>query len=193
MREYGDNYTKLFTLLIYFIHSRIRSNPMGAVTAHRLALELDAIRVVDKAIQDRIGGCRIPNLKMPAVLRDLRCHDRRAAIVAVVDPLHQITALVGAQLDHRPIVEDQQPGASQGLQQPRLAAMQPGNRQLVEPPREPFVEHRDAVAGGLIAQSTGNPAFADPARTRSILPNITMPMGGSIIGITLATVRAWRS
>jgi hypothetical protein len=145
----GDNYTKLFTLLIYFIHSRIRSNPMGAVTAHRLALELDAIRVVDKAIQDRIGVCRIPYLKMPTILRDLRCHDRRAAVVAVVDHLHQITALISGELDHtlvwlfqrlrrrnlgqpRPIVEDQQPDASQGLQQPRLAAMQPGNRQFVE-------------------------------------------------------------
>jgi Resolvase, N terminal domain len=30
-------------------------------------------------------------------------------------------------------------------------------------------------------------------RTRGILPNITTPMGGSFIGITLATVRAWRS
>jgi hypothetical protein len=30
-------------------------------------------------------------------------------------------------------------------------------------------------------------------RTRGILPNITTPMGGSFIGITLATVRASRS
>jgi hypothetical protein len=102
---------------------------------------------------------------MPAVLRDLRRHDRRATVVAIVDHLQQVTALIGGQLDHCPIVQDQQPGASQGLQQPCLTAMQPGNRQLVEQPREALVEHRDAVAGGLIAQSAGNPTFADPGRS----------------------------
>jgi hypothetical protein len=30
-------------------------------------------------------------------------------------------------------------------------------------------------------------------RSRGILPNITTPKGGSFIGITLVTVRAWRS
>jgi CO/xanthine dehydrogenase Mo-binding subunit len=35
--------------------------------------------------------------------------------------------------------------------------------------------------------------LAHARRTRGILPNITTPMGGSFIGITLATVRAWRS
>jgi hypothetical protein len=63
----GDNYSKLFTLFAYFIHSRIRHRPTGAVAAHRLALEFEAIRVVDKAIQDRVGLCRIPCLKVPAV------------------------------------------------------------------------------------------------------------------------------
>ena len=50
----GDNYSKLFTLLVYFIHSRGR-RPMGAVAAHRPALELEAIRLVDEAIQDGVG------------------------------------------------------------------------------------------------------------------------------------------
>jgi len=35
--------------------------------------------------------------------------------------------------------------------------------------------------------------FPGTGRTRGILPNITTPMGGSFIGITLATVKAWRS
>src|SRR6185436_7262396 len=96
----GDNYTKLFTLLAYVIHSRIHPQPTGAVAAHRLALELQAIRVVDEAIQDRVGVGGIANLDMPAVLRDLRRHDRRAAVVAIVDHLQQVTALIGGQLDH---------------------------------------------------------------------------------------------
>jgi hypothetical protein len=50
---------------------------MGAVAAHRLAREFEAIRVVDETIQNRVGVGRIPNLKMPAVLWDLRRHDGR--------------------------------------------------------------------------------------------------------------------
>jgi hypothetical protein len=34
----------------YFVPSRIRRRPMGAVAAHRLALELEAIRLVGEAI-----------------------------------------------------------------------------------------------------------------------------------------------
>ena len=51
----GDNYTKLFTLFGYFVPSRIRRRPLGAVAARRLALELEAICLVDEAIQDRVG------------------------------------------------------------------------------------------------------------------------------------------
>ena len=161
----GDNYTKLFTSLIYFISRRFPRRSERPIAPHRLALELQAIRVVNKPVQDRVGVCRIPNLKVPAILRDLRRHDGRAAVVAIVDDLHQITALIGGQLDHGPVIQDQQPGARQGFQQPCLTAMQPGNRQLVEQPREALVKHRDAVAGGLIAKRAGNPAFADSRRS----------------------------
>jgi hypothetical protein len=50
-----DNYTKLFTLLSYLIPRRIRRPPVCTIAAHRLALELQAVRLVDEAIQDRVG------------------------------------------------------------------------------------------------------------------------------------------
>jgi hypothetical protein len=49
------------------------------------------------------------------------------------------------------------------------------------------------VFNRLHAERCGNVALAGARRTGGILPNITTPMGGSFIGITLATVRAWRS
>ena len=51
----GDNFHKLFTLFINFIHSRIFRRRTGNVTAHRLALEFEAICVVNETIQDRVG------------------------------------------------------------------------------------------------------------------------------------------
>ena len=71
----GDNYVTLSTLFGYLIHSRICSNPRHAVAAHRLARELEAIRVVDETIQNRVGIRGIANLKVPTVLGDLRRHD----------------------------------------------------------------------------------------------------------------------
>ena len=41
-------------------------------------------------------------------------------------------------------------------------------------------------------QCQADVGFAGAGRTRGILPNITTPMGGSFIGITLATVRSWK-
>jgi hypothetical protein len=52
------------------------------------------------------------------------------------------------------------------------------------------------AASGLHRLDTERDAemrLAGAGRTRGILPNITTPMGGSFIGITLATVRASRS
>jgi hypothetical protein len=48
------------------------------------------------------------------------------------------------------------------------------------------------VFDGLHAERGGEMGLACAWRTRGILPNITTPMGGSFIGITLATVRSWK-
>src|ERR1700733_13317385 len=50
-----------------------------------------------------------------------------------------------------------------------------------------------AVLDQRVAEGGAEMLFSRPGRTRGILPNITTPMGGSFIGITLATVRASRS
>jgi hypothetical protein len=52
---------------------------------------------------------------------------------------------------------------------------------------------RQAPLAGRQAEPERDVGLAGAARTRGILPNITTPMGGSFIGITLAMVRAWRS
>jgi len=53
--EYLDNYTKLFTVLAYLVNGRIRRRPLGTIAAHRLALELEAIRLVDETIEDGVS------------------------------------------------------------------------------------------------------------------------------------------
>jgi hypothetical protein len=48
-----------------------------------------------------------------------------------------------------------------------------------------------AVADAGACDGDGQVRLAGAGRTRGILPNIMTPTGGSFIGITLATVRAW--
>ena len=62
--------------------------------------------------------------------------------------------------------------------------MQPRHRQLVEQPGQPLVEHRDAVARGLVAERAGNPAFADAGRSSGILPGIKTLKSPSITPFT---------
>jgi len=60
------------------------------------------------------------------------------------------------------------------------------------------IDDIEEPAAGTIADASardrnGKMRLPCASRTRGILPNITTPMGGSFIGITLATVRAWKS
>ena len=54
-------------------------------------------------------------------------------------------------------------------------------------------QHGVACHDRLPGDGTGQKGLPRAGRTRGIPPNITTPMGGSFIGITLATVSAWRS
>ena len=137
----GDNYSKLFTLFVCFVHSSVIGGLTRGPATHGLALHLEAVGVVYQAIQNRVGVGGIANLVMPAIQRDLRGDDGRTTAVAVVDDFHQVAPLFGSQLDHRPVIKDQQARASQGFEHTRLAAVQPRHRQLVEQPGGPLVEH----------------------------------------------------
>ena len=104
-----DDYCKLFTSLSYFINSLVRASLAGDAIAHRLALEFEAVGVVNQAIQDRVGIRGIPNLFVPSFLRDLGSDNRRTAAVPIVDNLNQVAAMSARRRDgascpqHRPI------------------------------------------------------------------------------------------
>jgi hypothetical protein len=69
----------------------------------------------------------------------------------------------------------------------------PGLDQLVDQGRGGGEADRQPLLARRQAEPQREMGLASGARTRGILPNITTPMGGSFIGITLAMVRAWRS
>ena len=118
--------------------------------------------VMDETVQDGVGVGGIADRGVPAVHRKLTGQNDGAAIVPVVDDLHEIAALGRGQVYHRPIVQNQDADSADLAHQPAHAIAEPGDGEIIEQPRQTRVQHAVPLAGGLIAQRTGNPAFARP-------------------------------
>ena len=86
------------------------------------------------------------------------------------------------------VVEDAEIGSTQGLDEARMAAVAPGERQVVAKLRPAMVENRAIVAAGSVADGARQPALSDAGRGSDILPGIRRLRGGSSIRFTLGTV-----
>jgi hypothetical protein len=159
-----DSIRYLFHLFL-FIHKGRRF-----ASAHRVALEVDAVGVVDEPVEDRVGVGWIADHVVPAFDRHLGDEDGRGPLVAIIDHLHQIVTLLGGEPGHRPIVENEQLDPGNPGEQPGGMAVDAGEGELVEQPRQPLVAHREAGAGRLVAEGTSKPTFADAGRASEILP-----------------------
>lgn len=126
--------------------------------------------VVDQAVEDGIGDGGIADDLVPAVDRDLAGDDDRAGLVAVLDDLQEVAALLGVERLRPPVVEDQQVEAGQGAQRPGIAAIGARQRQGGEQPRRAVIADGEVLAAGLVAEGAGEPALADAARSRFMMP-----------------------
>jgi len=78
--------------------------------AHRWPVEIEAVGVVDEAVEDGIGEGRLADHLVPGLYGELAGDQRRARAVAVFDDLHQVAALTGGKAIRAPVVEDQETG-----------------------------------------------------------------------------------
>ena len=81
----------------------------GELRAQGVALELEAMGVVDDAVEDGVGDGRLADDVVPSVDGDLAGDEGSAVAVAFLDDLQQIAPLVGSERLKPPIVEDEQP------------------------------------------------------------------------------------
>ena len=94
--------------------ARSSGDGLGGFLAQGIAAQLEAVGIVDDAIQDRVGEGRIADQVVPAIDRDLAGDQRGAPPVALLDDLEQVAALLGPERFQAPIVEDQQLDAGDG-------------------------------------------------------------------------------
>lgn len=80
----------------------------AGLTPQAVALELDAMSIVNDAIQYRIAEGWIGNDIMPLRYGHLTRDQQRSLVVAIVDDLKQITALVGGERFGSPVVKDEE-------------------------------------------------------------------------------------
>ena len=63
------------------------------------------------------------------------------------------------------VVENEQIGSAEGLDEARMAAVASGERQVFAELRPAMIEDGSIVATGLLADGAGEPALADAGRT----------------------------
>src|SRR4051794_38179346 len=120
--------------------------------AQRWTFEIDAMGTMDDAVENGVGQGGIANHLVPAIDRDLAGDQQRSPVVAIVDDLEQIAALLGVERFRPPIVNDQQAGAFKRSQEPGQPAFAARLGEIGEQARGALIEHREALAAGLVAE-----------------------------------------
>jgi hypothetical protein len=98
------------------------------------------VGVVNEAIEDGIGVGGIADDFVPAVDRKLGRDHRGAAPVAFLEDFQEVVPGGGVERLQPPIVEDQEVGAAEVAQQPRMANIAARQRKFLETPRHALIE-----------------------------------------------------
>ena len=81
--------------------------------AQAFAGEIDAVGVVNEAVEDGVGICRVADEGVPFVDGDLTGEDGRAAPIALLEDLVEIMTSAGVEGFEAPIVENEEMGAAE--------------------------------------------------------------------------------
>jgi hypothetical protein len=131
------------------------------VLAHRLAFEGKPVAVVDQPVEDRICDGRILKVSVPLLEGQLAGDQRRLAVVAIIEDLHQIPTDRIGQWRETEVVDDDEIGLGELAKERRLGLQGGVTGKLVDEPREP--EAADAVVGaaGGMADGASEVTLAD--------------------------------
>ena len=129
-----------------------------------LARQLDAVGVVNEAIEDGVGVGGIADDLMPGRHGKLRGDDRRSAPIALFEDFEQVVAGAGVERFEAEVVENEQIGATKGFDEARMAAVAARERQLFAELGPAMIDDRAIVAAGLLADGASEPTFPGSAR-----------------------------
>lgn len=128
----------------------VKSGTLGGTLAHALAGEVHAVSVVHQPVENGVGNGRIGDHLVPVLDVHLAGDDRAAASVPIVEDFEQVTALIRRQVGKPPVIEDQQLDTGNALHEPGVPAVAARERQGIEQPWHPMIEHGSIVSAGLV-------------------------------------------
>ncbi len=132
---------------------------------------------MDQTVEDGVGQRGITHDLVPAIDRHLAGDDQGAAIVAVLDNLQQIAALLGSQWLRSPVVQNEQVDPRELAHQTTISAVTTRQRQCCEQARAALVEDREIFPASLVAQCAGDEALAGAAGAgNQAVPVLTDPI-----------------
>jgi len=155
-----------------------------------VASEIDAVGVVDDAIENGVSVGRIADQVMPFVDRDLTGDDGGSPAVAFFEDFEEIVACCGIERFESPIIEDEQLHAAERPQDASVAAIAASEREIGEQLWNALVEDGAVVATGLVAERGGKPTFAGAGQASDILHRNICSKLSSIIRIIRAPEKA---
>ena len=125
-----------------------------------LALDGEPEGVVDEAVEEGVGQGGVGETFVPGIDGDLGGDQGRGAVVTVIEDLQQVTGLSGSEGVAQPVVEDEQVGSGDGVEELWVGAVGPSQLQGREQARGALVAHGGVVAAGSVAEGAGEVGFA---------------------------------
>jgi hypothetical protein len=142
-----------------------------------MAGEVDAVRVMNDAVENGVSVGGVADQLMPFIDRDLAGDDCRSPAVAFFEDLEKVVAPGGIERLKAPIVEDEQLHAAERSQEAGVTAIATRECEVGEQLWKALIEDGSIVATGLVAESACEPTFADSDRIKfswaSIQPPVT--------------------
>jgi hypothetical protein len=136
----------------------------SAGAAQALAGQLDAMGVVDEAVQDGVGVGGVSDNVVPGGHWELGGDDRRSAAISLLEDFEEVVTGAGVEGLEAEVVEDEEIGAAEGFDEAWMSPVAPGERKVAAELRPAMIENRAIVAAGSVADGAGEPAFADAGR-----------------------------
>ena len=134
--------------------------------SHGFSFQVELVGVVDEPVEDGVCEGGLPDHGMPALHGQLRGHDRGAQSMAVLDDLEQVAAVLGAELRHPPVVDDQDGGLGDRGEQLGIAPVGARDGQLGEQAWEAPVRGGVSVAARAVSEGAGYPTLSHAGRPR---------------------------
>jgi hypothetical protein len=128
-------------------------------------LQIQPIGVVNQTIQDGITDGRIRETGMPLDHRHLSGDQGGGSAVAIIQDFKQVLRLGTGQRITEPVIEGQELGAGEGVEELGVRAVGVGEGDMVEETRGAMVADGEVVAADRVSQGTSEESLADTGGT----------------------------